>query len=140
MIDAYTSWCMHSGMRKRISKNPEANEPQTLREAVPPFGTKEEVEPMVRTQIYLSKAEHEFVQSESARRDEPMAAVIRAFIEEKMIIPDHVWQQNPLLDPPADDPAFAGHEDGGINHDHFVSGSPKKYKKANGKWIWKRLE
>ena len=59
--------------------------------------------PMVRTQIYLSKSEHDFVQSEAARQGRPMAAVIRAFIDEKMEMPESAWINNPLLAPPADD-------------------------------------
>ena len=40
--------------------------------------------PMVRTQIYLNREEYDFVQAEARRRNEPMAAVIRNFIDEKM--------------------------------------------------------
>jgi hypothetical protein len=28
-----------------------------------------------------------------------------------------------------------GHEDGAINHDHYVYGSPKQYEKIKGKWV-----
>ncbi len=44
--------------------------------------------PMVRTQIYLNREEYDFVQTEARRRNEPMAAVIRNFIDEKMEIPE----------------------------------------------------
>jgi hypothetical protein len=90
--------------------------------------------PMVRTQIYLSKPEHEFIQNEAARKGRPMAAVIRAFIDEKMDIPESTWINNPLLAPPAD-PGFVGPEDGAINHDHYVYGCPKKWMKRKGQWV-----
>ena len=90
--------------------------------------------PMVRTQIYLSKPEHEFLHNEAARQGRPMAAVIRAFIDEKMEIPESAWINNPLLAPPAD-PDFIGPEDGAINHDHYIYGCPKKWMKRNGQWV-----
>jgi hypothetical protein len=90
--------------------------------------------PMVRTQIYLSKPEHEFVQNEADRLGRPMAAVIRAFIDEKMEIPDSAWTNNPLLAPPAD-ASFTGPEDGVINLDHYVYGGPKKWMKRKGQWV-----
>src|SRR5579871_4033124 len=67
--------------------------------------------PMVRTQIYLSQAEHDFVQREAARREEPMAAVIRGFIDEKMELPADAWTNNPMLEPTVSDPDWKGHED-----------------------------
>jgi hypothetical protein len=94
----------------------------------------QEKEAMVRTQIYLSREEHRFVQSEAARRGQPMAAVIRSFIDERMEIPDEAWENNPLLDPPAD-PDFIGPEDGAINHDHYIYGCPKKWVKRDGEWV-----
>jgi hypothetical protein len=90
--------------------------------------------PMLRTQIYLSQPEHEFVQNEAARHGQPMAAVIRALIDEKMDIPESVWTRNPLLAPPAD-PGFVGPEDGAINHDHYIYGGPRKWRKRKGQWV-----
>jgi hypothetical protein len=92
-------------------------------------------EPMVRTQIYLSREEHDFVAAEARRRDEPMAAVIRRLIDEKMEIPKDAWTNNPMLRPAVPDPDWKGHEDGGINHDHYIYGSPKKWMKRNGEWV-----
>src|SRR3954447_19480211 len=60
--------------------------------------------PMIRTQIYLSRTEHDFVQAEAARLGQPMAAVIRNLIDEKMEIPDAVWTNNPMLQPVPEDP------------------------------------
>ncbi|MGZ4961991.1 MAG: hypothetical protein ACXWKG_12705 [Limisphaerales bacterium] len=90
--------------------------------------------PMIRTQIYLSRLEHEFVQAEASRLGTPMAAVIREYIDEKMELPDDVWVNNPLLDQPLD-PDFVGPEDGAINHDHYLYGGPKKWIKQHGEWV-----
>lgn len=91
--------------------------------------------PMVRTQIYLSKPEHDFVAAEARRREQPMAAVIRDFIDEKMEIPEDAWTNNPMLRPTVPDPDGKGHEDGAINHDHYLYGAPKSWIKQNGKWV-----
>lgn len=89
---------------------------------------------MVRTQIYLTSKEHDFVSGESRRLQKPMAAVIRDYIDEKMRVPEDAWANNPLLQEPAGDTDFEGREDGAINHDHYIYGGPKKYKKVKGKW------
>lgn len=94
-----------------------------------------EAAPMIRTQIYLNKHEYDFVQTEAKRRDEPMAAVIRNFIDEKMEIPEDAWTNNPMLEPTPRDPSFVGHEDAGINHDHYIYGCPKKWIKVKGKYV-----
>jgi hypothetical protein len=106
-----------------------------LKEAQSPYITDEPRNlEMVRTQIYLTAGERSFVQREGERLGKPMAAVIRDWIEEKMKIPEDAWKNSPLLDPPAD-PDFEMPEDAAINHDHYVYGGPKKYKKVKGKWI-----
>ncbi len=91
--------------------------------------------PMIRTQIYLNSSEHEFLRREAFRRDQPMAAVIREFIDEKMEIPEDAWANNPMLRPTVPDPDWKGHEDGGINHDHYISGGPKQWVKVKGKYV-----
>ena len=91
--------------------------------------------PMVRTQIYLNKNEYEFVQREASRRDEPMAAVIRNFIDEKMKLPDEAWTNNPMFKPWPADPDNDSPEDAAINHDHYLYGGPKKWIKVKGKYI-----
>jgi hypothetical protein len=113
------------------------SQPATLREAAVAYQTDQSLEegPMIRTQIYLSRPEHEFVQTEASRRGEPMAAVIRAFVEEKMRVPDDAWINNPMLHPVPDEPEWQGHEDGAINHDHYLYGGPKKWLKQNGQWV-----
>ena len=45
------------------------------------------------------------------------------------------WTNNPMLEPTPDDPDHKGHEDAGINHDHYVYGSPKKWMKVDGEWV-----
>jgi hypothetical protein len=91
--------------------------------------------PMIRTQIYLSKEEHDFVAAEARRRDEPMAAVIRGLIDAKMEMPEDAWTNNPMLKPWPNDPEWKGHEDAGINHDHYIYGCPKSWIKVKGKWV-----
>lgn len=112
-----------------------ATEVPVLRDAanIAEFGTLGKPASMIRTQIYLSPEEHRFLQAESARRGEPMSAVIRSFIDEKMSLPEDVWTQNPLLAPPAD-PNFVGPEDGVVNHDHYIYGAPKRYVKKHNQW------
>lgn len=90
---------------------------------------------MVRTQIYLTRAEHEFITSEAARLGAPMAAIIRDYIDEKMRLPDAAWESNPMLETTPRDPGFALPEDAAINHDHYLYGAPKKYLKRRGKWV-----
>lgn len=107
--------------------------PQLLREGA--LAETSEGEAMLRTQIYLSKAEHEFVQRESLRRNVPMAAVIRQFIDEKMEAPERAWLNNPMLAPSAEDPSWQGHEDGALNHDHYIYGAPKRFVKNHGQWV-----
>jgi hypothetical protein len=92
-------------------------------------------EPMLRTQIYLSRAEHDFLQREASRRDQPMAAVIRGFIDEKMTLPEDAWTNNPMLEPMPRSRGRKGHEDAGINHDHYIYGCPKKWIKVKGEYI-----
>lgn len=121
-------------MKKKQTTYPENPKPAELKDALAAYPIVDTA-PMVRTQIYLSRREHEFVQSESARRGAPMAAVIRKFIDEKMELPADAWSDNPMLRPPVEDPAFQGREDGAINHDHYVYGTPKKWMKRDGKWV-----
>lgn len=94
-----------------------------------------EESPMVRTQIYLNKSEYDFVQREASRRDEPMAAVIRNFIDEKMEIPEDAWTNNPMLEPTPHDPDSKSPEDVSINLDHYLYGVPKDYIKVKGKYV-----
>jgi hypothetical protein len=91
--------------------------------------------PMVRTQIYLSRVEHEFIQAEASRQGQPMAAVIRAYIDEKMSVPDEVWDDNPLLRAPVPDESWKGRDDGAANHDHYIYGAPKKWTRHKGELV-----
>lgn len=90
---------------------------------------------MVRTQIYLTRTEHGFIEAEAARRGETMAAVIRGCIDDKMRVPDTAWTANPMLEPTPSDAGPVLPEDAAINHDHYLYGTPKKYLKKRGKWV-----
>lgn len=122
-------------MKKRV-KYPKASKAlSALKETAPTVEA--EPETMVRTQIYLSREEHAFLQAEAKRRDQPMAAVIRDFVDEKMTdsLPDEAWTNNPIFKPWPTDPTWEGHEDSGINHDHYIYGCPKKWIKVKGEWV-----
>jgi hypothetical protein len=120
---------------KRTDARPggDSTEPQMLKEARTAYTVDES--PMVRTQIYLSKREHDFIQHEAERQGQPMAAVIRSLIDKRMDVPDDVWTDNPLLRPPVPDPSWAGPDDGAINHDHYIYGTPKKWMMRKGRWV-----
>ena len=79
-------------------KTNKSEDPMVLRDRAEPFEAAA-LESMVRTQIYLTRAEHEFLQAEAGRRGAPMSAVIREIIDEKMRIPADAWASNPLLAP-----------------------------------------
>ena len=50
-----------------------------------------------------------------------------------MEIPKDAWVNNPMLqDQDNDSP---GPEDGAINHDHYVYGTPKRFVKNDGMWV-----
>jgi hypothetical protein len=112
----------------------QASEPMMLNEQMLPCTARDSgTGAMVRTQIYLSQNEHEFLLTAASRSGKSMAAVIRSFIDEKMAPPADAWENNPLLDAPRDS-KFIGPEDGVINHDHYVYGSPKKWVKKGVNW------
>lgn len=92
-------------------------------------------EAMVRTQVYLTRAEHTFLTREGERTGEGMSAVLRRIVDDKMKIPEDAWTNNPMLEPTPDDPEWEGPGDGSINHDHYVYGGPKTHEKRNGKWV-----
>jgi hypothetical protein len=100
-----------------------------------PFGEGAE-KSMLRTQVYLTQAEHQFLRREAFRRGEPMSAYLRRIIDEKMAIPADAWTNNPMLEPTPDD-AIEGPEDGALNHDYYAYGGSKKYKKVRGQWVMK---
>lgn len=119
--------------RKPVKSPPPKNSGMELKEAAVAYETEEA--PMIRTQIYLSRHEYDFVQREASRRDEPMAAVIRNFIDEKMELPDEAWTNNPMFKPWPADPDDDSPEDAAINHDHYLYGGPKKWIKVKGKYV-----
>ena len=98
-------------------------------------GGNSEPQPMVRTQIYLSTRQQEFLQRQAQREGETMAGMIRRFIDQQMEVPADAWTNNPLLDLAPEDPANDLPEDASVNLDHYVYGSPKAFKKVRGKWV-----
>jgi hypothetical protein len=121
-------------MKTKRSQARKAAAPLALKEAAVPYVASADPSSMVRTQIYLTQAEYHFLQAEAHRRDEPMAAVIRSMIDEKMELPEDVWTNNPMLRPTPKDSKFDLPEDAAINHDHYLYGTPKRYVKAKGSW------
>jgi hypothetical protein len=119
--------------QKTIKYPPLKSSAMELKEAAVAYEA--EAAPMVRTQIYLNKNEYDFVQREASRRAEPMAAVIRNFIDEKMELPDEAWTNNPMFKPWPADPDNDSPEDAAINHDHYLYGGPKKWIKVKGKYV-----
>jgi hypothetical protein len=127
---------MYASLMKKLRRYPGPSTSQeTLRDRSASTVSSEEAVPMVRTQIYLTRAEHGFVAAEAARRGEPMAAVIRGYIDDKMRLPDSAWASNPMLEPTPADPDLQLPEDAAINHDHYLYGAPKKYERRRGQWV-----
>ncbi len=120
---------------KRGSKYPAVHSEASELKDGPAMAAPVESAAMIRTQIYLSRSEYDFVQAEAAQRQEPMAAVIRSYIDEKMQLPEAAWAENPMLKPTPRDARLELPEDAAINHDHYLYGTPRKYIKARGKWV-----
>lgn len=112
-----------------------ADEPLVMREAPAAYVVAADPAAMVRTQIYLTQAEYHFLQAEAKRRHEPMAAVLRSIVDEKMEMPADAWTDNPMLQATPKDAKFDLPEDAAINHDHYLYGTPKKYVKAKSRWV-----
>ncbi len=122
-------------MKAKRTSAKETPAPLEIKEAAVPYVVAADPAAMVRTQIYLTKPEYDFLQKEGLHREVPMAAIIRSYIDERMHVPEDAWTKNPMLQPLASDPSWKGHEDGAINHDHYINGSPKKWIKRKGKWV-----
>jgi hypothetical protein len=90
------------------------------------------MEGMVRTQIYLTQAEHVFLQKEAKNKGITMAAFLRQMIDDKMEIREDIWLDNPLLSTPVEEDASAP-EDASIHLDHYLYGLPKTQEKIKGK-------
>jgi hypothetical protein len=122
-------------MKKPLKYSSAPSPPDVLRDVFAPHFEINETPGMVRTQIYLTRAQHGFIATEAARRGETMAAVIRGCIDDKMRVPDTAWTANPMLEPTPSDAGPVLPEDAAINHDHYLYGTPKKYLKKRGKWV-----
>jgi hypothetical protein len=120
-------------MKPKRNNQSKRSAPLELQDAIAPY--RADPPPMIRTQIYLSRAEYDFLQKEAQHSELPMAALIRSFIDERMRVPEEAWSDNPLLQPPVKDSTWKGRTDGAVNHDHYVYGTPKKWMKRRGKWV-----
>lgn len=78
---------------------------------------------LVRTQVYLTREEHQFLQGEANRRGATKAAVLRGIIDDRMRVPEGGWAKNPLLAEPVEDSGFEGRPDGATNHDEYIYGT-----------------
>lgn len=127
---------MYMSLMKKPLKYSSAPKPPDVLRDLPALtrGLNESVG-MVRTQIYLTRTEHGFIEAEAARRGETMAAVIRGCIDDKMRVPDTAWAANPMLEPTPPEAGLELPEDAAINHDHYLYGTAKKYLKKRGKWV-----
>ena len=124
-------WQMKKPLKYPSTRNPS----KVLRDLPGPTLGVDGAAGMVRTQIYLTRAEHGFIAAEATRRGEPMAAVIRGYIDDKMRLPDSAWAANPMLKPTPTDAGLELPEDAAINHDHYLYGAPRKYVKKRGQWV-----
>ena len=123
-------------MRKPTKYPATAPKSEVLKETMPSRPEPDTpISAMVRTQVYLTRAEHDFLQTESSRCGKPMAAILRAFIDEKMTVPTDAWTNNPMLRPTPAEPDWNSPADAAINHDHYLYGAPKKWIKVNGQWV-----
>ena len=85
--------------------------------------SKDELKEMVRTQIYLTPQQRDFLRSEGRRRGVSMAAAIRAMVEEKMKPAGDAWQGNSLLESAAEDASFQSDGSGSAASDETIYGS-----------------
>ena len=122
-------------MKKPLKYSSTRNPSEVLRDLPGPTLGVDGAVGMVRTQIYLTRAEHGFIAAEAARRGGTMAAVIRGYIDDKMQLPESAWAANPMLEPTPPDAGLELPEDTAINHDHYLCGAPKKYVKRRGQWV-----
>jgi len=85
--------------------------------------TASEPKEMVRTQIYLTPQQRDFLRSEGLRRGVSMAAAIRAMVEEKMRPGGGGWVGSPLLEATAEDATFQSDGHGSVGSDQNIYGS-----------------
>lgn len=84
---------------------------------------KDEPKEMVRTQVYLTPQQRDFLRSEGRRRGLSMAAAIRAMVEEKMKPAGDAWQGNSLLESAVEDASFQSDGRGSVGADETIYGS-----------------
>lgn len=77
---------------------------------------------LVRTQVYLSVGQRDYLQSEGKRRGISMAAALREIISESMRPAVASWVGNPLLDEVVEDVDFKSSGSGSESVDESVYG------------------
>ncbi len=81
-----------------------------------------EASELVRTQVYLSVGQRDYLQSEGKRRGISMAAALREIISESMRPAAASWVGNPLLDEVVEDVDFKSSGSGSESVDESVYG------------------
>jgi len=79
-------------------------------------------EELVRTQVYLSVEQRDFLRDEGRKRDVSMAAALREIINERMKPAVVSWEGNPLLDDVVVDPGFKSTGAGSLDADASIYG------------------
>lgn len=79
-------------------------------------------EELVRTQVYLSVEQRDFLRDEGQKRGVSMAAALRGIINERMKPSVVHWEGNPLLDDVVVDPAFKSTGVGSLDTDASIYG------------------
>ncbi|PID81805.1 hypothetical protein CSB20_01120 [bacterium DOLZORAL124_64_63] len=82
---------------------------------------REEETGLVRTQVYLTPEQRDFLRNEGRRKGVSMAGALRQLVEERMRPGGSGWEGNPLLDEVAEDASFTGAGSGNV--DEAVYGS-----------------
>ena len=79
-------------------------------------------EELVRTQVYLSVEQRDFLRDEGQKRGVSMAAVLRGIINERMKPSVVHWEGNPLLDDVVVDLGFKSTGTGSLDADAAIYG------------------
>lgn len=79
-------------------------------------------EELVRTQVYLSVEQRDFLREEGQKRGVSMAAALREVINERMKPAVVNWEGNPLLEEVVGDPEFSSSGTGSLDADAAVYG------------------
>ncbi|MDI3281530.1 MAG: hypothetical protein QJR13_09190 [Bacillota bacterium] len=81
-----------------------------------------------RTQLYLDEAQYLFLKESAAKFQTSIAGVVRQLIEREMSGQNASWESDPLF-AGGQIAADTGREDGSLEHDHYIYGTPKRSKR-----------